>query len=501
MNNVCIRDLAETIGGKLRLGSMPPLAGELEPISRIAVDRRQVMPNDVFWCFPKPTEDGSHLAEEAYAQGALGVVAQRHVEPWAGRFSIEVADPHWALWQMARWTRQRFTGRVIAVTGGIGKSTTRQMIHAVLSARWRGSAKTYGDGDQTGLLQSLLDLDDDNDYGVFELPTGKSGAIEALGTLCQPYIGVITSGVQPSADRMNGSRGAAPEELLATLPSRGWVVLNGDDPHLRRLTDKTDLQTVRVGRSSDCDVVAENVRCHDGSLQFCIAGHQFRVPVSGRHHLGAALAAYAIGRMTEIAPEEIAGSLSRFRALPMHCEVVESGGQTWIDDTCHASPESMRAALELLRDFDSSGRRVVVCGDLDSPPQDAARLHRRVGDDMVTRCGADVLVACGEHASQVVYGARDAGMPKCQTSACTLADAARAVRDVVRPGDVVLIKGRPADTLRRVRRDVCERMYPMVEVNNENMKGHANQPVRANLLEALPFVSTLREVDATLPPG
>lgn len=108
MIDLCIRDLVQIVGGRLRLGSPPPLGGPLEPIGRIVADSRQVVENDVFWGLVGPNHDGSRFAEDAFLRGALGaVVSGRRLEPWAGKFSLEVQDTHHALWRLARWIRER----------------------------------------------------------------------------------------------------------------------------------------------------------------------------------------------------------------------------------------------------------------------------------------------------------------------------------------------------------------------------------------------------------
>ncbi|HVC94149.1 MAG TPA: cyanophycin synthetase, partial [Pirellulales bacterium] len=149
--------------------------------------------------------------------------------------------------------------------------------------------------------------------------------------------------------------------------------------------------------------------------------------------------------------DEIAGALGAFDPPPMRCQVLTLGGARVIDDSYNSSPTAMRAALELLRDFDSPGRRIVVCGDMRELGPGAVRLHRELGDEVVTRCGADVLVACGDHADDVVAGARAAGMPRGQTVACRdPLEAVPFVRRTLADGDVLLVKGSRAMALERV---------------------------------------------------
>jgi UDP-N-acetylmuramoyl-tripeptide--D-alanyl-D-alanine ligase len=200
-----------------------------------------------------------------------------------------------------------------------------------------------------------------------------------------------------------------------------------------------------------CDLAAADVHWAQGRLSFRLADCEFCVPVWGRHHLVSALIAVAVGRRLGLELEETAQALKHFDSVPMPCEVSEIRGATIIHDAHNASPPAMRAALELLRDFDAAGRRIVVVGDMAHSGDDAAFLHRQLGNQVVTLCGADLLVACGEHAGDVVAAARAAGMPQRQSIACrTPEDAPPYLGQMILPGDVVLVKGARVLSIERV---------------------------------------------------
>jgi len=135
----------------------------------------------------------------------------------------------------------------------------------------------------------------------------------------------------------------------------------------------------------------------------------------------------------------------------MRCQITKIGGATIIDDSYNASPVAMRAALELLRDINAPGRRIVVCGDMRELGEAAGRLHRHLGDQVVTLCGADLLLACGEHSGEVVDGARDAGMPRSRAVAVDTVEQLLAhCHGTVQAGDVVLVKGSRALAMERL---------------------------------------------------
>jgi UDP-N-acetylmuramoyl-tripeptide--D-alanyl-D-alanine ligase len=464
MRDLTVKKLHEIVGGRLRLATLPPRNGEAARVRRIVTDSRQLQRGDVFWGLEGTRFDGASFALSAYERGATGaVVGRRYVQPAPGCWSLEVTDALCALQQLAGWNRQRMAGRVIAVTGSVGKTTTRQMIHAVLGRQLCGSSSPKNFNNHVGLPLSMLAIEPEHDFAVLELGASATGEIARLAALCRPQIGVVTR----IGDAHLGSFGSlegvaeAKGELFAALPPDGWAVLAGDDPQLRRVAADARSNVVWFGRSLDNDVVATAVESREGRLSFTVDGAAMSVNVWGRHHLGAALAAVAVGRVFGLRDAAIARGLADFQPPSMRCQITKVGDATVIDDTYNASPVAMRAALELLRDFDAPGRRIVVCGDMRELGEAAEQLHRNLGDQVVTVCGADLLVACGEHAHEVVAGARAAGMPHARAVACREVEELLSLREVsLRPGDVVLVKGSRAMSMERLVQAIHDREAP-----------------------------------------
>jgi UDP-N-acetylmuramoyl-tripeptide--D-alanyl-D-alanine ligase len=450
MRDVTVRDVHAVVGGRLRLASLEPRHGEAAPLGRIVIDSRQVRPGDVFWGLAGTRADGADFAADAYARGASGAVVARYVQPAPGCWSLEVGDALQALEHLAAWNRRRLAGRVVAVTGSVGKTTARQMISAVLGSQMCGSTSPKNFNNHLGVPLSMLAIEPQHDFAVLELAASAAGQIARLAALARPQVGVITR----VGDAHLGSFGSlegvvdAKAELVGMLPAEGCAVLYGDDTRLRKAVVGAQrsaaqaCQTLWFGRSLDNDLVATNVECRAGVLRFAVDGQVFSVRAWGRHHLPGALAALAVGRVFGLGDAEIAVGLAQFQPPPMRCQIRSIGGATIIDDTYNASPVAMRAALELLRDFDAPGRRIVVCGDMRELGAAANDLHRTLGDEVVTVCGADLLIACGSHARDVVDGAHAAGMPRGHAVACQEPQEMLARREaILRPGDVVLVKG------------------------------------------------------------
>jgi UDP-N-acetylmuramoyl-tripeptide--D-alanyl-D-alanine ligase len=341
---------------------------------------------------------------------------------------------------------------MIAVTGSVGKTTTRQMIHTILQTRLKGTASPRNYNNHVGLPLSMFALEPEHDYAVLELGASRAGEIAALAELCLPKVGVITQVGDAHLGGFGSRQGIAEAkaELLAALPPDGQAVL-GDDPWLRAVAEKCHAAIRWVGTSEECDVRASDVECETGQLRFRVQDCAFRVPVWGRHHLTSALAAVAVGRMMGFDLEEMAAALENFQPVPMRCEVRQVRGATIINDTYNASPTSMQAALELIGEFDTQRRRIVVVGDMGELGDEAVALHWQLGRQVVLLGNGEILIACGRFARHVVAGARSAGMMPSRAIPCATVDEAMPhLGQVILPGDVVLVKGSRSMAMERV---------------------------------------------------
>ncbi|HEY2761392.1 MAG TPA: UDP-N-acetylmuramoyl-tripeptide--D-alanyl-D-alanine ligase [Pirellulales bacterium] len=440
-----LAQLRDITGGHLQLAAMPPRHGEMSHVGPIVIDSRCAQPDTVFWGLKGERFDGSCFAEDALVRGASGVViADREVAPWPGRWSLRVDDGLAALWKLAAWHRSQFSGRMVAVTGSVGKTTARLMIDTVLGSKFSGITNPKNYNNHIGLPLSLLQIEHDHEYAAIELGASSAGEIAKLAGLCRPMIGVITriGEAHLAGFGTQEQLAGAKAELLDALPADGVAVLNGDDTWLRRIAHRSGARIVWVGRGSDCDLIAADVRFSDGRLQFKVRDQEFELPVWGRHHLIAALCSIAVGLQFDMTLAEIAAALAEFQPPDMRCQITEVAGATLIDDSYNASPSAMRAAFDLLREVDVPGERVVVCGDMKELGPSSAQWHRRLGQAVVTHCGADRLIACGEHANDVVLAAREAGMAAARATALRdTQDTIPFVSRSLRPGNAVLVKG------------------------------------------------------------
>lgn len=430
------------------------------PLGPITSNSREIRPGDVFWAIHGPRFRGEDFVVDAFNRGAIGAVVPTQSPnlqiskspnptcPWL----LAVDDTHRALNDWARYRRSQFAGTAVAVTGSAGKTTTRQMIHQILQSKLKGTASPRNFNNHFGLPLSITAIEPSHDYAVLEMGANHSGEIAALAQLARPDIGVITC-VGDAHLGLFGSKQKIAEakcELLAALPANGRAVL-GDDPCLRKLARRSPAQITWVGTEKDCDLRAFDVRNINGRLAFRIANCQFLIPVCGRQYITAALAAVAVGEIFGFDLDAMARTLYKFRPLPMRCQVQHVGDISIINDAYNSNPTAMRAALEVLRDFASPGRRIVISGDMGELGDRSAALHRDVGRQVVELAGAGLFVACGQFAKHAAAGARNAGMPRGRTVACeTIEEALPHIQQALLPGDVVLVKGSRMMAMERI---------------------------------------------------
>ena len=238
----------------------------------------------MFWALHGPNHEGEDFVGDAFHRGAAGAVVAKDVAldipspegrgDW--RWIVRVDDTHRALNDWASWRRRQFSGTVIAVTGSAGKSTTRQMIHAILQSKLQGTASPGNFNNHLGVPLSMTAIEPQHDYGVLEMGASGPGEIAAMAELAQPNVGVITC----IGDAHLGGFGSrrqiaeAKAELLAALPADGRAVL-GDDPWLRSVASRSAAEITWVGAGDDCDVRAADVRNINGRLAFRVDDCQF----------------------------------------------------------------------------------------------------------------------------------------------------------------------------------------------------------------------------------
>jgi UDP-N-acetylmuramoyl-tripeptide--D-alanyl-D-alanine ligase len=445
-----LKEIAEVVGGRLE-GADPDAV-----VRGVQVDSRKVQAGELFVALPGSRTDGSLFAAAAAEAGAAATLA-REGTVFAGP-RVEVADPLAALGGLGTAVRDRSAATVVAVTGSNGKTTTKDLLAAVLATRLPTVANQASFNNEVGLPLTLTRIEPATRAVVVEMGARGPGHIAALARLARPGVGVVLN-VGESHLGMFGSREAiakAKGELVEALPPDGTAVLNADDPQVAAMAGRTVARVVSFGQAAG-EVRAARVELDgDGRARFLLHTPAGTAPVvlpaPGEHLVVCALAAAAAAHVLGVGPGDAASGLAAARLSPMRMQVHRRpDGLTVVNDAYNANPSSMAAALKTLATLGRrGGRTVAVLGEMAELGTDAAAEHDRVGR-LATRLGIDRLVGVGEPGRVIVSAARMEGMWPEEAEA--VADAAAAVAlltPVLGPDDVVLVKASRVVALDRV---------------------------------------------------
>ena len=285
--------------------------------ARGAIDSREVQPGDLFFALRGERQDGHEFVPQAIDAGASGAIVERPLDAPDGAAVFHVNDSLHALQRLAAWWRSRHDIHVIAVTGSVGKTTCKELIASVLSARFRTLKSEANLNTEIGIPLTLLQLTEHHQRAVLEFGMYARGDITLLAHIAQPRIGVVTNIGPVHLERL-GSQGAitaAKAELVEALPADGVAILNGDDARTAGLAPRTQARVVYFGLSEQCDVRATDPvsRGLDG-IQFRLTTRidsaDVRLPLAGKHHMYAALAAAAVALEEGMTLSEIALALA-----------------------------------------------------------------------------------------------------------------------------------------------------------------------------------------------
>ena len=408
-------------------------------ITRVTSDSRDAGEGALFVAFKGNRVDGHSFMAGCVEKGAVACVSER--DPAENeRPAIRVDSSLRAVGALAAWHRSRFDIPVIGITGSVGKTTTKEMVAAVLSEKFNTHKTRKNFNNELGVPRTLLGLDDEHDVAVVEMGISDFGEMRRLTNMVRPTVAVFSvigdAHLEFLGDRAGVLR--AKGEIFEGMDRDGLAVLNGDDALLAEC--RPDMRRVLYGQGENCDVRAENVRNlgEDGialTIRHASGTFDAKIPAFGSHMIYAALAAAAVGLELGLTDDEIARGIANYRTVGDRARVLHANGLTVVSDCYNANPNSCRAALDSLAAL--SGRRVCVLGDMLELGDATAALHGDVGA-YAARLGIEKIVACGPLARHIADGAKAAG-----GDAIWFADKAALMAEldhIVRPGDSVLVK-------------------------------------------------------------
>ena len=413
-------------------------------------DSRKIQPGELFVVL-KGERDGHDYIPAAMERGAAAVLGSRQVGDYP---MILVEDTRKALGDIARQERLRLNMKVVAVTGSVGKSTTKEMIACVLDVTYRVGKTPANHNNDIGMPMALLAMPEDTEVAVLEMGMNHFREIAYLASIGRPDVAVITNIGTMHIEHLGSMQGIlqAKLEILEGMQENGRIILNGDDQLLWNRHKLYPVHTRYFGiQNPECDVLGSDISQQDGILSFQVHSGSLTFPVElaleGEHYVPDALAAISVGLEMGVGAAKIQERLSRFRNMAGRQEILEIRGCTVIKDCYNAGPESMAAALNVLGH--KPGRHIAVLGDMLELGVCTQAEHYRIGRIAAEK--ADVLMAYGPNAPRVIGGAITGGMnDRCAKAYDDQKKLAEALGRIARPGDVILVKGSRGMHMERV---------------------------------------------------
>lgn len=442
--------IAAACGGDLSRG-----AGKTVVLG-LTTDSRQVQPGILFLALAGERFDGHDFLEEVTEKGAAAVIINRSKLRDLKCPTIAVGDTRKALGGLAARYRVDFQPATIAVGGSNGKTTTKEILATLLQRKlWTLRSEASFNND-IGVPLTLLKLTSQHQAAVLEVGTNHHGELKPLLEMIRPQMCMLTSIGREHLEFFKDVAGVAQEEgfLAEMTPASGMLFINGDSEWTASISGRCPGRVVRAGFGENNDWRASLLSMDGtGSTFHLQAGKgdysgEYRLSLVGRHQVSNALLAMAAAAELGLSSVEIRAGLLECKPAKMRLQIWELNGIHILDDAYNANADSMRAALQTLRDFPCQGRRVAVLGDMAELGEQTGPAHREIGR-FAAELGLDALVAVGRSAAETAASARESGLANvwmCEDAQA----AARRIQTVVRRGDALLLKASRAAGLERL---------------------------------------------------
>lgn len=451
MKSIAVDQLVEIVHGKCFAVNQPTVC------EGVSINSRTIQPKQAFFAISGENFDGHDYARIAVEKGASCIVAERPIIDFPTEYNKEVIlvdDTIVALGELAAWYRQQLSAKVIAITGSVGKTTTRQILYQILSGffQCRQAQKNYNN--HIGLPLAILSAEPEDEIVILELGTNHIGEIEYLTNIACPDMAVVTV-VGAAHLEGFGSVGNILKEkasIAKGLNGKGTLYINGDQ---RDLVDyvraEYDVRTVTFGTNSDCEVMGNDLKTsgHKGSL--VIDDQVISVPMAGRANLMNVLTAWSVCRDLGIRLTDFRSAINGLEPVQMRLDILDIGSLRVLNDCYNANPVSMENALDCLNSMGAAlnKRRIFIAGGMAELGLRSDELHIQLGRQAVLH-RVDVLLACGDYADQILLGAAKSNDPPLMASFQSTEQLCDNLHKWIKPDDIVLVKGSRAAGLEKV---------------------------------------------------
>ena len=423
METLTLKEIANALGTQTKFDTQ---------VNAVCIDTRKITKGCLFICIKGERFDAHQFANEALNLGAAAVMISEDIEV-AGPY-VKVDDTAKALLSLSGYYRSKFDIPVVALTGSVGKTTTKEFTHLVVNSQFN-AIKTLGNlNNEIGLPQMLFQIDSSTEAAVIEMGMNHFGEIHRLVTATKPTIAMITNIGVSHIENLGSRQGILKSklEILDGLKAGSPFIINSDNDMLKTILDNDEIMqkynVITFGIESVAQFKAANIKEENGStsfdvkytvskiidetdgptVQFSLYSQHISIPTIGIHNVYNALAAFTVGITLGIDSKKAAGALANYVPAGMRQKSVNVGGITSIEDCYNASPDSMNAAIKTLANVNAN-KRIAVLGDMLELGDFSKKAHEDVGK-MAADNKIDYLLAYGNDAKYIVDGAKQSGM-------------------------------------------------------------------------------------------
>ena len=459
MEHIRVKQVVEAANGRLLCGN------EDQALANISLDSRNMSGLDLFVPIVGEKVDAHRFICQAIGNGAVAVFTSAHrdaaqveeaIADWESRGNdgtaarkaawIAVEDTKAALQSLGKYCRDRICIPLVGITGSVGKTTTREMIAAALSAGYAVYRTPGNSNSQVGVPITMSSIPSEAGIAVIELGMSEPGEMEKIARVACVDSAVVTNIGIAHIEQLGSQENILREKLHIQdgMNPEGILFVNGDDPLLADIQAEGGRRTIRYGMSAGCEYRAEDVRLDEGYPVFTAVHGEKRTPVRlqvmGTHMVGNAMAALAVAAEYGVDMEAAARKLGEFGGYKGRQQIHEFQGMTIIDDSYNASPVSMKAGLEVLSSMKPGARKIAVLADMKELGPDTVEFHREIGR-YIAEHPVDQVLLYGELAAAIGQGIREAGGQSPFQLCDVLEQVEEWLKREAKNGDCILFKG------------------------------------------------------------
>ena len=412
-------------------------------VKNIAIDSRKVIKDTLFIAIKGERVDGHDYIEQVYEKDAICTVSEKVIENHSiDKPYIVVESTLQAIKDIAQYYRTKFDIPFIGITGSVGKTSTKEMIYAVLSQKYK-VAKTQGNfNNEIGVPLTIFSIEDDSEIAVIEMGISDFGEMERLSKIVRPEICVITNIGECHLENLKDKDGVlkAKTEMFKYRDKKGEIYLNGDDEKLRNVGQVEGKSPIFYGLSEKNKYKAHNIVNSGLSGIDCVLENgkeeiKVHIGAIGNYMINNSLCAYAIGKQFNMSEEEIIRGIASYKTVGSRANIIKSDNEyTIIDDCYNANPVSVKSAIDTLINFDN--RKVAIIGDMKELGENEEELHSEVGR-YIDKLKIDVVIGVGKLSKKLI----DSISSSEKYWFADTKETNKQLKSIIKKGDIILVKG------------------------------------------------------------